>query len=101
MRCHLADKDIQVVIDVLKQFSGVECAWVFGSRVLGTHELGSDVDIAVQGESLSRKDVSRIHMILEEETILPYKFDVLHYNNLSNEDLLHHIENHGVQIYSV
>jgi len=40
-----------------------------------------------------------IKSILNEETLMPYNFDVLDYSNISNEELKKHIDNFGVSIY--
>lgn len=96
----LTDQDISVVKSVLSDFSDVTRARVFGSRAKGNYRRGSDVDIALEGFSLSLETVSRISFVLNEETSLPYHFDVLNYHTLTNKDLIDHINRVGVIIYT-
>jgi predicted nucleotidyltransferase len=96
----LVEGDLQEVISVLIQFPEVELASVFGSRAKGNYKTGSDVDIALKGKQLSFTIVARINSILNEETSMPYRFDVLNYETISNNELKEHIDRVGLVIYS-
>ncbi len=87
------------LINVLRQFQNVEKAAFFGSRAKGNAELGSDVDIALYGADIDHQDVWRIHDQLEEGTTLPYFFDVLHYETLSDSDVKAHIDRVALYFY--
>ena len=78
---------------VFSQFSSLEKAVLFGSRAKGTHGKGSDVDISVKG--LSDFEIVQLSMELNEETTLPYYFDVIRIESISNKDLLDHIARVG------
>ena len=96
----LLESDLTTIIDVLKRFNEVEYAFIFGSRAKGNYRNGSDVDIALKGEKLDFNILSRINSWLNEETALPYTFDVLNYHTLSEPDLIEHIDRVGIQFYS-
>jgi predicted nucleotidyltransferase len=96
----LRDKDLQTVIAILQQHPDVEQALIFGSRAKGNYKPGSDVDIALKGATLDHKIVSHISSILNEETQMPYKFDVLNYDAISNKDLTEHIDRVGIVFYT-
>ena len=72
---------------------------MFGSRALGTYKAASDVDLAIFGTAVSRDSASKLKFEIEEESYLPYFFDVVSYNNISNADLKEHIDRHGMTIY--
>ncbi len=91
--------DIKAITDVLKKFPTVETAFIYGSRAMGTFRTGSDIDIALKGKQLSADTCSRIHFELEEETLLPYFFDITHYASLENQNLKDHIDRVGVVFY--
>lgn len=58
-----------------------------------------DVDLALIGEKVDRKVVRRLSDDLNEEYPLPYFFDIVNYNDISNEELKKHIESVGKLIY--
>lgn len=95
----LKDSDILAVKEILSRHSEVEQAYVFGSRVKGNYRNGSDVDIALKGERITFSIISAISFSLNEETIMPYHFDVLNYHTLKNEQLIQHIDRVGVCFY--
>jgi len=91
--------DLSIIVSVLQEHKEVTEAWIFGSRAKGNFRVGSDVDIALKGEYLNAEIVSKISYLLNEETSLPYKFDILNYHSISNEDLKQHIDRVGICFY--
>ena len=97
----LSSEDMSFIINVIKQYNEVEKAVIYGSRAMGNFKNGSDVDIALMGANVNFDTVSKIHFKLEEESPMPYFFDVTDYNHLESEDLKRHIEKFGKEIYSI
>lgn len=95
----LSEQDIDLVISVFTKYPEVREAIVFGSRAKGNYKNGSDVDVALKGDKLSFQQVSAIGYVLNEETNLPYKFDILNYNQIKNDELKQHIDRVGVCFY--
>ena len=95
----LRDSDINTIRQVLQQFPEVQSALMFGSRAKGNYRSGSDVDIALKGEALSYQIILRISAQLNEETLMPYHFDVLDYHTIQNENLVDHINRVGKTFY--
>ena len=95
----LTDKEIHTISSYVQQFTEIEEVRVFGSRALGTYKEASDVDLAIFGTAVSRDSASKLKFEIEEESYLPYFFDVVSYNNISNADLKEHIDRHGMTIY--
>lgn len=98
-RFGLKEREIGVIRDVATRFPTVECVLIFGSRAKGTEKIGSDVDLAIKGERVTPEQVLELKDLLEEETLIPYFFDILHYNTLQNPALKSHIDRVGKPIY--
>lgn len=96
----LRETDVTTIREIIQKFPEVDCAIIFGSRAKGNYSAGSDVDIALKGIFLNHMVTSRISYLLNEETIMPYRFDVLDYQSISNKDLVSHIDQIGKLIYS-
>ncbi len=95
----LKQSDLQNIIAVIQQQDEVEEAIIFGSRAKGNYKAGSDIDIALKGGQVNHITTTNISYTLNEETLLPYKFDVLNYHTIANEDLVKHIDRIGVSFY--
>lgn len=91
--------DLKSICSVLAKEPTVEKAILFGSRAKGNYRPGSDVDIALKGKNLSAQTVTDVSFQLNEETIMPYKFDVLHYHRINEPTLLEHIDRAGIVFY--
>ncbi len=90
--------DLDLIITVIQKYPQIEQAIVFGSRAKGNYKTGSDVDIALKGD-IDWEIVSNLNNDLNEETTLPYMFDVLDYNSIDNIALREHIDRIGVVFY--
>lgn len=95
----LRDSDIVSISHVLDSYPEVERAYIFGSRAKGNFSNGSDIDIAVEGVNVPFDIILKIAATLNEETMMPYMFDVLDYHAIVNQDLKDHIDKNGVLFY--
>lgn len=68
--------------------------------VARVYKAGSDVDIAIWGETVTLDTVSRLRGQLEEESLMPYFFDIVDYTHLNHDDLRQHIDRVGKIIFS-
>lgn len=91
----LAPGEIKQIVDFASLFPEIEQVIVFGSRALGNAKPGSDVDLALLGPKITAEIVAKIKDYLEEETLLPYFFDIVHFETIGNEALKQHIREHG------
>jgi predicted nucleotidyltransferase len=98
MSSGLSRKELTDLCQVFQSFPGIRDVVVFGSRAKGTAKPGSDVDLAVKGASDS--EIIRLSASLNEETTLPYFFDVVAFETITSHELREHIERVGVLIYS-
>lgn len=90
---------MEAIAAVLSQELKVEQAFIFGSRAKGNFRNGSDVDLALKGEELDFNTISRISYQLNEETTMPYQFDVLNYHAVKEPSLIDHIDRVGIEFY--
>lgn len=65
--------------------------FIFGSRAKETNRKFSDIDIAIKDPDLNFKSLAAVRFALEESG-LPYKVDVVNYNDLDAQVLSHAIE---------
>jgi len=91
--------DLEIICGVLEKEPQIDQALIFGSRAKGNYKPGSDVDIALKGERLNFKIISKVSFHLNEEIPLPYHFDVLNYHSIEEPALLAHIDQIGVPFY--
>ena len=95
----LLDRDLVEITAVLGRFPEIESAKIFSLRAKGTERPGSDVDIALMGEGVGLGIVAKVHALLEDQSKMPYLFDIVDFTHLTHETLRDHIERVGVVIY--
>ena len=91
---------LSIIIQAFRDEETIQQAILFGSRAIGNFKNGSDIDIALKGERLTQEKITRLSYKLNEETPLPYKFDLLNYHTANNAYLLKEIDDKGIEIYS-
>jgi uncharacterized protein len=96
----LLESDLTSIVEVISSQQQVDQALIFGSRAKGNFRPGSDVDLALKGENLDFETVSIISYILNEETLMPYKFDVVNYYSIQEPELVLHIDRVGIEIFN-
>ena len=95
----LSRRELDSIADVLSAYPNIDEAILFGSRAMGRATRGSDVDIALKGNKLSRETVTIVSYRLNEESFMPYRFDILSYDAITSEELRAHIDRVGMVVY--
>ena len=95
----LTKRDMKYILEAVKKHPEIEEVILYGSRAMGNHKKGSDVDLALVGKEVTHKVLRKVHEDLNEELPLPYFFDVLIYHEITNQELKKHIDNLGKSIY--
>jgi predicted nucleotidyltransferase len=95
----LIESDIRYINIALGKFSEIECGIIFGSRAMDNYKRGSDIDIAIKGNDITSKTLYELSDLLNEEYPLPYFFDLVHYEAISNANLKAHIDKERKLIY--
>ncbi|WP_198960034.1 nucleotidyltransferase domain-containing protein [Synechococcus sp. BO 8801] len=71
----------------------LEAVWLFGSRAMGRHRDGSDIDLCLEGPELSHRDRLRL-MAAIDELLLPWQVDMALRREIS-QDLEAHLQRVG------
>ncbi|AEJ20790.1 nucleotidyltransferase domain-containing protein [Gracilinema caldarium] len=95
----LRDSDLSYIKQTLRLFPEIKRACIFGSRAKGNYKPGSDIDIAVSGDTITFNTIAKLHSMLEDEGPMPYMIDVVDYDHLENQALKAHIDRVGQVIY--
>lgn len=94
----LRESDFIDIINILKKYPDIEKVVLFGSRAMENYQKGSDVDLAI---FLNKKDLNlAIATELNENTLMPYKFDVVDYYRIREPALKVQIDKYGIEIYN-
>lgn len=95
----LSEEEAVQIRGFISRHSEIEMAKIFGSRATGKYRPGSDVDIVIYGPGVDHDMALELKFDLEEESYLPYFFDVISYNDIRVPSLKHHIDDHGIVFY--
>lgn len=87
----LSWKAINTIVEYASTIAEIEEVVVVGSRVLGNAKKGSDVDLALVGSHVTPVIVTWFYYFVEEETLLPYFFDIVHFESITHKGLKKHI----------
>lgn len=96
----LRESDLAYIIKAIAHLPEIERAAVFGSRAKGSYRPGSDVDIAIYGEGVTFETLASLHAALEDESPMPYLFDVVDLTHSTHLALKDHVERVGRVIYA-
>ncbi|MGL4943476.1 MAG: nucleotidyltransferase family protein [Thermoguttaceae bacterium] len=91
----LTAAEMQRIKQAVLRFPEIDKAVLYGSRAKGTAKNTSDVDIAIFGSRVALTTVLGLSAYLNEETNLPYFFDILYYDKTENQALKDHVDRVG------
>jgi len=83
----------------LATFPAIETATLYGSRALGRHRPGSDIDLTLAGDGLDARTLARLDGALDD-LLLPWRFDLCVQSSLQSAELIDHIQRVGTLFYS-
>ena len=100
MRFGLKNVTIKKICAVFSHYPQVEQAILYGSRATGNHKNGSDIDLALRGGDELTLGV--LYQIIEEldDLLLPYTIDLSIFSNISDPDVVEHIQRVCVIFYA-
>lgn len=90
----LNNSDIEKIKNVFGLYSELEKVVVYGSRAKGTYKPASDIDLTLVGTNMNLSIQQKMESDLDD-LMLPYKFDISIYHQISNRELIEHIERVG------
>lgn len=90
---------VKKIQQVLSGYPDVQKAILYGSRAMGNYKSGSDIDLTLEGATLTLKKLNKIGNELDD-LLLPYEIDLSIHNQIENSDLLEHVKRVGVIFYT-
>lgn len=94
----LYPSSLATVRGILERYPAVERAIVYGSRAKGNYKNGSDIDLTLIGAGLDFDTLGSIAGDLDDSDI-PYKVDLSILANITNPNLVEHIQRVGKVFY--
>lgn len=89
---------ITAIQQVLASYPEVEAAILYGSRALGRHRTGSDIDLTLIGTGLTASTLAHIDADLDD-LLLPWIIDLSNQAAITHPALLEHIARAGQVLY--
>lgn len=97
-RANLPVAALEQIYAALAKEATVQRALLYGSRARGTAKNTSDIDIALDGDTLSLAHKARLEQALDD-LLLPWKIDLCLLSSVDNADLLANIQQDGLVLY--
>ncbi len=94
----LSAATVERIVTVLAHYPEIERALLYGSRAKGSQRTGSDIDLTLFGSRLNHALLLRLDNELDD-LLLPYKFDLSLFADLTHPELIDHIHRVGVVFY--
>jgi len=82
---------------IFAKFPSVVQVKLYGSRAKGSFKPGSDVDLVFIGD-ISHQELMDIDSLIDD-LLTPYSFDLSIMTEITNADLISHIERVGILLY--
>jgi uncharacterized protein len=98
MNSGIPDEALYRILAVLAEDDKVERIILYGSRAKGNFELGSDIDLAIDGPLLDLRRLSALEARLDD-LLLPWKIDLTKIGDIESADLLDHIARVGKTLF--
>lgn len=98
MKFGLNKSEQEQIYKIFKSHPEIEQVLIFGSRAMGNYRTTSDIDLALKG-NINFDLAAKIKYQLEEETTLPYFFDVVDYQHIKDKELKKQIDLYGKAFY--
>ncbi|MFZ5820733.1 MAG: nucleotidyltransferase domain-containing protein [Chloroflexota bacterium] len=100
LRFGLKENTIHKICTVLSHYPQVDKAILYGSRAKGNYKNGSDIDLTLQGGPGLTLNV--LYKIMDEldDLLLPYTIDLSIFDQISDPDVVEHIQRAGVTFYA-
>ena len=89
---------IDKINGVFRLHPEIEKVVIYGSRAKGNYRPGSDIDITLFGENVTRDTLSKLDWEIDELNT-PYLFDISIYSKLNAPSLQEHIDLVGQVFY--
>ncbi len=94
----LPERTLTCIRTILAEHPAIERAILYGSRAKGSYKNGSDIDLTLIGAGLDLSTQFAVAGALDDAPI-PYTVDLSIFTQISNPNLVEHIERVGKVFY--
>lgn len=95
----IPEKWIESLRQIFQVQPNIEKVVVYGSRAKGNYRPGSDIDLAIYSSSMSYVEQMNIENSIDD-LLMPYSVDITHFEKLTNQELIEHINRVGILLYA-
>jgi predicted nucleotidyltransferase len=89
------DEVVEKLCGIFGDYPQINRVILYGSRAMGKHRLGSDIDLCIEADSLGLTELLSIENRIDD-LLLPWKIDLSLAHKIDNAALLEHIRRVGV-----
>ena len=90
----IPEVDSQQILELIHTHPHVEKVVLYGSRSLGRHRAGSDIDLCLESPSMKLGELLELGAQLDD-LLLPWQIDLQLLHLIAHEGLIAHIERAG------
>jgi predicted nucleotidyltransferase len=94
----LKPEQIDALLRCFAKYPAVEQVILYGSRAKGNFKDGSDIDLTIIDSDMTFSELLQLENMLDA-LLLPYKIDLSLKRQISNAELVEHIERAGKLFY--
>lgn len=98
MNIGIEPEHLKKILGVFRTHPQIKDVLLFGSRANGNYREGSDIDLALKGNKLASQLLTQISMDYDA-LYLPWKLDVIIYDQIENAELKDHVDRVGVSLF--
>ena len=95
----ITPKSFELIVESIAARPEIERVLIFGSRAMGNAKHGSDIDLALYGEKVTRATAESLSGELNERAPIPYSVDVVAYREIDHDGLKDHIDTEGREFF--
>lgn len=95
----LKEEQISAIRKCFAKYPEIKEVILYGSRAKGNYRRGSDIDLVIVDQNQEFSQLMQLENQLDD-LFLPYKIDLALKRQITNSDLLEHVERVGVLFYS-
>jgi len=94
----LKPNQLAEIKSVFSKVSGIKSILIFGSRARGDFNENSDIDLCIMGEDINLTELNNAFNQLNEQSQVPYIFDLINFNEITNKEFQNNILTEGKSI---
>jgi len=95
----IPDADSARLLALIQSYPRVEQVMLYGSRALGRHRSGSDIDLCLEAPGMELGDLLELGGALDD-LLLPWRIDLQLRHLIDHEGLQDHLERVGLVLWS-